>query len=129
MALAIYVAVPNTQADLDIDAFLDLASSNGVFPADPASFTLIGPPTVVYNNLGSASGVIKCIAEVKFKLDEIGNSAGSPDLCGSSPAVYNYVVQIVITDKDFRGDSLTFPLALVDDTSVLCSANASLCKG
>lgn len=130
MAFAIYIAVPNTQADLDFEAFLSLASSNGVFDANPASLALIGRPTVVYNTPGSAEGVIKLIVEVNFRLDQLGNSAGSAELCSgtSSAAVYNYVVQVVVLDEDFRGDSSSFPLALVDDTATLCKTNVSLCK-
>lgn len=125
-ALAIYMMVPNTQEELNIDAFLTLVAHNGNFPADPAQIVTVSRPTVIYNQPGSARGLIRALARIEFS--EVGNFSGGTTLCdGSGPVFYDYSVQAVVLDREFRGDSATFPLELVDNTANFCKASTDLC--
>jgi|GEM_PF-6522575 len=200
--VAIYLQVPNTQAELDIDAFLSLVAPKGLFERNPATITTVSRPVVQFNTPGSAEGVIRCEVQLSFSaaenfipttaaegfstestFDVLTDSAGlfadlgirpgalvlnrtdlsqarvievnsnaslehtplqgginnrwsvgdeyvvtNSTLCDDSNLVfYDYALQVVVVDPDFRGDSLSVPIIVVDNTSQLCKASSNLC--
>ncbi|MCG3152052.1 MAG: hypothetical protein GEEBNDBF_01340 [bacterium] len=127
-AVAVYISVPNTQAPLDVDAFLTLQSRSSILELDPVQVSGISDRRTVYNKPGSAKGVIRVVVQMSNLGG--GDSSGSTALCtgASGQARYTYGMQVVVVDpRESTGDSLSLPITFTDNTGSFCKASNVLC--